>query len=204
MNESFTIISNHSIFEIENLVTNENMNGCILTHFDQIKEFKKMQLSNEAFRILTTPNAGGNSIQSEVLSFEFFKKYFNAFLLKTEMEVQYFPEGGSINDFVMNAFDTIIGVSVTIAMKYPMNELFTEQDAYSLLIKKLRGINRSSKNSLIKWKKQILHVWVMNEHTSISLMNAWYELEDEITTNTVLLITVAKNSFEIFINSKKS
>ncbi len=39
MNESFTIISNHSIFEIENLVTNENMNGCILTHFDHIKEF---------------------------------------------------------------------------------------------------------------------------------------------------------------------
>jgi hypothetical protein len=204
LNESFTIISNHSIFEIENLVTNENMNGCILTHFDQIKEFKKMQLSNEAFRILTTPNAGGNSIQSEVLSFEFFKKYINAFLLKTEMEVQYFPEGGSINDFVMNAFDTIIGVSVTRAMKYPMNELFTEQDAYSLLIKKLRGINRSSKNSLIKWKKQILHVWVMNEHTSITLMNAWYQLEDEITTNTVLLITVAKNSFEIFMNSNKS
>jgi hypothetical protein len=120
------------------------------------------------------------------------------------MEVQYFPEGGSINDFVMNAFDTIIGVSVTRAMKYPMNELFTEQDAYSLLIKKLRGINRSSKNSLIKWKKQILHVWVMNEHTSITLMNAWYQLEDEITTNTVLLITVAKNSFEIFMNSNKS
>ena len=119
------------------------------------------------------------------------------------MEVQYYPEGGSINDYVMSVFDTIIGVSVTRAMKYPLSELFTAQDAHLLLTKKLKGINRSSKNALIKWNKQILHVWVVNEQTSESLMNAWYQLDNEITTNTVLLITVAKNSFEIFMNLKK-
>ena len=147
------------IFEIENLVRNQNKNGCILTHFDQSKDFCKMKLSTEALRILTTPNAGVNSIQSEVLSFEFFKKYCNAHLLKTEMEVEYWPCGGSINDYVMYVFDMVIGVSVTRAMKFPITDMFTVEDAQLLLSKKLNGINRSSRNTLIKWAKQILHVW---------------------------------------------
>lgn len=119
------------------------------------------------------------------------------------MEVEYWPCGGSINDYVMYVFDTVIGVSVTRAMKFPMTDLFTVEDAHFLLTKKLKGINRSSRNALAKWDKQILHEWVINEQTSESLMTAWYELDAEITTNTVLLITVAENSLEIFMNLKK-
>lgn len=162
-----------------------------------------MELSRDSLRILLTPNAGGNSIVSEVLSFEMFKKYFNSHLLKTEMEVEYFPEGGSINDYVMKIFNTVIGVSVTRAMKYPFDEAFTIQDATNLLTKKLKGIAQSSKNSMEHWNKQILHVWVMNEYTCNSMLIAWSELSRQLKTNTVLLITVAENSNEIFKNLKK-
>lgn len=202
MNENFAIFSNHNIFQINNLITDQTENGCIVTYFDQMKTFKKMKLTNESLRILNTPNAGGNSIVSEVLSFELFKKYTNARLLKTEMEVQYWPEGGSINDYVMLVFDSIIGVSVTRAMKF-MSDEFSVQDAELLLTKKLKGISQSTKNTLIKWDKQILHVWVTNEQTSVSLLTAWSNLDYALKTNTVVLITIAKNSNEIFMNPKK-
>lgn len=202
MNENFTILSTHSIFQFENLFTDLNNSGCIVTHFDKLKPFKKMSLSFEALRILNTPNAGGNSIVSEALSFEFFKKYTNAKLLKTEMEVEYFPEGGSINDYVMSIFGHVIGVSVTRAMKFMGNE-FSIEDAEQLLSKKLKGIVRSTRNSLLKWEKQILHVWVMSEETANVLEIAWAFLDPALRTNTVLLITVAKNSLEIFMNPKK-
>ena len=204
LNENFTIKSNFNLFEIENLVSNQYQNGCIISHFDQSKMFSQMKLSSDAIRIFTTPNAGGNSIQSEVLSFEFFKKYCNAHLLKTELEVEYWPCGGSINDYVMYVFDTVIGVSVTRAMKFPFEDIFTVDDALYLLSKKLKGINRSSRNTLIKWDKQILHVWTMNEQTAESITAAWYdELDVGMKSNTVLLITVATKSVEIFLNKGK-
>lgn len=54
------------------------------------------------------------------------------------MEVSYFPEGGSITDYVCRISDKKVGVSVTRAMKY--QAAFTEEDAHHLLSKKLRGL----------------------------------------------------------------
>lgn len=53
------------------------------------------------------------------------------------MEVSYFPNGGSITDYVCEIFQETIGVSVTRAMKY--RGTYTFDDAYHLLNKKLRG-----------------------------------------------------------------
>ena len=54
------------------------------------------------------------------------------------MEVSYFPEGGSITDYVCEIFGTKVGVSVTRAMKFRGGD-FTEEDAEHLLNKKLKG-----------------------------------------------------------------
>ena len=53
------------------------------------------------------------------------------------MEVSYWPEGGSITDYVCHMFDITLGVSVTRAMKYKGD--FTQEDAERLLTKKLGG-----------------------------------------------------------------
>lgn len=53
------------------------------------------------------------------------------------MEVSYFPEGGSITDYVCKIFNKKVGVSVTRAMKY--RGQYTEEDAHHLLTKKLKG-----------------------------------------------------------------
>ena len=54
------------------------------------------------------------------------------------MEVSYWPEGGSITDYVCDMFDSKVGVSVTRAMKYGGGD-FSEEDADHLLNKKLKG-----------------------------------------------------------------
>ena len=177
-----------------------NSSALVLTYFNQVKRFKSMKLTNEANLIFNTPNAGGSSVESEVLSLEMLKKYFNAKLLKTEMEVSYFPEGGSITDYVVLVFDIVVGVSVTRAMKF--NGEFTLDDANVLLNKKLKGILQSSRNSLIKWEKQLLHVWVYDENVMNVLTQAWAQVDPGLKSNTVMIVTLASNSMEIFTNQK--
>lgn len=123
-------------------------------------------------------------------------------LLNTEMEVLYFPNGGSITDYVMEMFDLVIGVSVTRAMKFDGSD-FTFEDAKTLLSKKLKGIVQSSRNSDIEWQKQILHVWFYNENVDIRLLSAWNDLQNDIKTNTVMVMTFANNSTEVFFDSAK-
>lgn len=88
-------------------------------------------------------------------------------------------------------------------MKYKYEEEFTLDDAYHLLNKKLNGICQSSENSLIKWDKQILHVWLMNKKTRETLLKAWKNLDPVLKSNTVLLLTLAENSEEVFYNMNK-
>ena len=201
INENFTLYCNLNIFSIEKLVKNTSQSGWMITYFDQIKPFSEMKFTSDSSRISEAPNAGGSSIESETLSFEILKKFFNAKLLKTEMEVPYWPEGGSMNDYVVYLFNSVIGVSVTRAMNYK-GDVFSVDDANKLLKKKLKGICQSSKNSMIKWDKQILHVWLMDEKILDTLLKAWSSLDSGLKTNTVLIITLAKNSKEIFFNQK--
>jgi hypothetical protein len=202
INENFTLICTQNIFRVEKLISDKYLSGFLLIRFDSIKSFEKMKLTSEANKIQNTPNAGGSSIVSETLSFEMMKKLFNAQLLNCETEVTYFPEGGSITDYVIRLFDNVIGVSVTRAMKYDNSE-FTIDDATFLLSKKLRGVQQSSRNSLVQWHKQILHVWLMNEQAANSMYAAWDKLNTNLKANTVLLITLAKNCNEIFLNPPK-
>lgn len=201
VNENFSLTFNTSVFKIEQLVKNTSSAGCFTTYFNQMRQFRKIRLTEEAKRLVDLPNAGGTSVESETLSFEMLKKGFNASLLKTEMEVQYFPEGGSITDYVCKLFDSVVGVSVTRAMKY--NGEFTIDDATTLLNKKLKGIVQSSRNSLVKWDKQILHVWLLSEQVAETTIKAWNSLDSNLKGNTVLLLTVAEKSMELFVNKEK-
>jgi len=201
-NENFTLISEESSFQVEKMIKDRTNHGHFLTYFNQTKPFKNMKLSAQALLVCNTPNAGGSSVESETLSFEMFKSLYNATLLKTEMQVAYFPEGGSITDYVIRMFDQEIGVSVTRAMKFDSSE-FTLEDANVLLKKKLRGVQQSTRNSLFKWDKQILHVWLFDRNVIHTLLCAWQKLEAELKHNTVMVMTLARNSPEVFTNQER-
>lgn len=199
ISENFALAHTYSQTHMENLVTDVSRSGVLINYFDQFRAFDRMSLTEGALRIRDTQNAGGNSIESETLSFELLKRCYNASLLKTEMEVCYWPEGGSITDYVCTVFgNTVVAVSVTRAVNH--KDVLSVEDACKLLSKKLRGVRQSSKNSMIKWRKQILHVWVLSQHDAECVVSAWNELDVLLRGNTVMVVTVAPKSYEIFIN----
>jgi len=168
--------------------------------FEPNKNLAKMNLSRDAIKLVDVPNAGGSSEVSEMLSFEVLMKTFQARLLKTEMEVDYFPQGGSITDYVCEIFGTKLGVSVTRAMKF-RGGTFDEEDARHLLTKKLNGVIRSSANSLENWNKQILHVWSANRDVTNTLIKVYSTLPEDVVSNTVVFITTTtKSSTFIYTN----
>lgn len=198
--ENFSVSVNQ-FFKLNKLVQDPVEGGVVHTSFDSFRKWERMNLSDSAKKLRDVPNAGGNSVVSEVLSFELLRTCFKASLLKTEMEVEYFPEGGSITDYTCKMFDTTLGVSVTRAMKYGGD--FTEEDADRLLMKKLNGVVQSTANSMEKWSKQILHVWATSTHVANTITKVFDRIPEKVKTNTVVLITTAANAPEVFDNPKK-
>ena len=116
-------------------------------------------------------------------------------VFKTETEIRY-RKKGSITDWEAMIDGKKVGVSVTRAYKGPMNMQYTAQDADTLLKKKLAGINESTQNvrPADKWVKQVLHVWTVQPTWVPLLEDAWKALDAKLKADTVVLITVEKNS----------
>ncbi|XP_077985790.1 AAC-rich mRNA clone AAC4 protein-like [Glandiceps talaboti] len=199
--ENFTVRL-HNIFKFQKYVATSNEGGIIRCEYEAMKTFPAMtsSLSQHARRMWKEPNAGGNSVESEVLSYELLKRCFGAELLKTEMEVSYFPYGGSITDYVCTLYGSKLGVSVTRAMKYKGH--YEAEDAEKLLRKKLNGVINASRNSLENWSKQILHVWASSSHVANIIAKTYKNLPNDVTSNTIVLITTANRKSTIFSNGK--
>lgn len=72
----------HENFNFWKFLEDNSSGGLIHSDFIPNKKFAEMMISNSAKRIRDVPNAGGNSVISEVLSFEFLNKACQAELLK--------------------------------------------------------------------------------------------------------------------------
>jgi len=157
-----------------------------------------ISLCSSAKKMLHLPNAGGNSVWSEVVSFEVLAFMFRAELIRTEMELEYWPMGCKITDYSISIFGEHLGVSVTRALKY--KGTFTDEDAKDLLSKKLYGVNVSSRCVITKqpWKKQILFVWAEQEYIGNLIQKTFDTLEEHLKSNTVIFICVSKNARWIY------
>lgn len=135
-------------FILSSCVTNKQNAGMIVNYFELNKGYTKEMISLNAGsqRIMNTPNAGGSSVWSEAVSFEVLSFLCRAVLHATEMEIEYMP-GSKITDYSVKVQGRDLGVSVTRAMKFSKkgDAVFTEEDAYKLLSKKLNGVIESTK-----------------------------------------------------------
>ncbi|KAJ9469596.1 hypothetical protein DIPPA_02123 [Diplonema papillatum] len=159
--------------------------------------FDHIRLSPDGQRIRDTPNAGGASVRSEVMSFELLRRAFKAELKATETEVWYWPKNGPITDYVCEIVGETIGVSVTRAFSY--KGVLGPADASRLLRKKLQGVINSSKTVLYpEFTRQILHVWCEDAAAAAQLRRAYAGLQCCYKSNTVVLVTVASAASWIF------
>jgi hypothetical protein len=200
---------------VADLVTNGIVVNELIT---QSPALAHIRLSAGAQRILNTPNAGGNSVASEVMSFELLATMYNASLLRTEMEVDYVFCGCSITDYSVKVLGQYtLGVSVARAMKY--NGVFDRfvwllltflhriwltsprlcrEDAARLLGKKLRGVIASTENACGKdrWSKQILHIWAEKKYVADVVYDVYQtEIDEALRANTLVIVTVCEASW---------
>lgn len=200
--EGFTIRSGN--FHTNNLLNLlEDVNAAEITvnrmSTTQEREHIFEHLCEGALRVMNEPNAGGNSVYSEVMSMQIMKTLFNAELVHTEMEVRYSTRC-KITDYSINIGPALrIGVSVTRAMKFG-DGLFDEEDARRLLAKKLYGIVESTKWVVdrCRWRKQILHIFVEEEYMVGVLKKVYAQMDEELIADSVVLCTVSEDAAWVF------
>lgn len=183
-------------------VTNYFNKTAKTTGMSNSEEFKAItkNLSPSGQLILSEPNAGGNSVFSEVLSFEILHRAFGASLLKTEMQIDYFYENSKKTDYSVMLNGKTIGVSVTRAFHFMGDDHFTDVDARILLRKKLNGVICSTDcvTERDSWEKQILHCFVRSERVAQILRQEYRKMKSHLRSNTIVLVTVVPDVSCIF------
>ncbi|KAH7830178.1 putative Signal transducing adapter molecule 2 [Monocercomonoides exilis] len=205
----FTIISNpdyaivlkpNDLISFSSCLNTPNTSQYLVTLFEAHIPFHQFTFSSGALRMLSLPNAGGNSDNSEALSFDFLHRVFNAQLLKAEMEIKYANKNWKKTDYVAKIKNHVVGVSVTRAVGYPRPGDFSEDQAVSLLKKKLFGIKVSTVGVAEedKWERQLLHIWVQDKQQANFISGAYQSLHPKLRGDTIVIVTIAGNHKWIF------
>ncbi|XP_071842907.1 AAC-rich mRNA clone AAC4 protein-like [Apostichopus japonicus] len=159
-----------------------------------------MNLSKCGNKIKNTTNAGGSSVESEVLSYEIFHCGFRATLRKEEMEVKYTDRTGSKSmiDYTCTCelLDLQVGVSVTRATD--AWETYDEERATTHLTEKLNGLYIAQQNAEEKWDRNMLHVFAGSKIIAKKIKYAYKNLPKDVVSNAVVLITVAESPVTLF------
>ncbi|MDF1561592.1 MAG: hypothetical protein P1V51_01040 [Deltaproteobacteria bacterium] len=149
--------------------------------------------------IIDTQNAGGSSEYSELFSYEVLARCEGAALLKTETEIVY-DTAGAITDILVNIDGQKIGVSVTRAMIWPLDDPFPVSVAQARLEDKLAGVIASSANVSAgdAWVKQILHFIAYGQEHADSLVTAFDLVDPALKADTIVYVTVSDGD-DLFI-----
>jgi len=187
-------------------LTKRTTHGVITTYLNTLSNpLAHIQMSPGAQRITSEPNAGGNSLVSEALSFEVLHRMLGAGLLATEMEVRYWPEVGPMTDYLACIMGRTFGVSVTRAFAF--RRKFTLEDGVKLLCRKLTGIQNATYriNNMLPDEqplfKQVLHVWARNGREAAVVRRAYQRgVPQDLQAGSIVLITVAGGVSQVFDN----
>ncbi len=170
------------------------------------EKYERASFSAGGQTLFDIPNAGGSSIESEIMSYEILHFCEGAKLLKTETEILYQPPDdagpNTITDYLAEIGGKKVGVSVTSAYK-PANLTFTDLEVQTLIEKKLEGVIRSSQRVLPadKWVKQILHVFVASKPQHDAVVRVYNNnIAAPIKADTILLLTQTTGGGFIYCN----
>lgn len=166
-------------------------------------------MTSDAYKLLTTINAGGSSILSEALSAEFMiaifggNNYINSII--TEMEIDYVISAWKPCDYMIylpNVDDKVlVAVSVTRAMSHYDPDSYTLDRAQKLLIRKITNLvlARTGVHKHHVFTKSVLHVWCQTDEISKLVNQAFNDLDNDFKNGIALICTVT-NVVRVFTN----
>lgn len=166
--------------------------------------FGPASLSADAQRMLTTPNAGGSSIESEVMSFEILRYCEGAKLLKTETEILYMSVDSGVTNITDNLLEIDgkkVGVN-PIRIYRPSNVVLTDAAVKKDLSDKLTSIRNSSERVVPadKWVKQIMHVWTASSAATDAVKRMYPTIDAATKADTIVLVTETKGGGYLYCN----
>lgn len=137
-------------------------------------------LGTESQRLLSTENAGGSSIESEVLSFEVMKRILPYWELSSmEMTTKY-SSSGPMTDFVARSCinSTLeLSVSVTRIFGWSASMRIGKSALTPLLLRKLSGLRCATSRILPRRKRgMVLFVWVPDGAVEKNVRRVWNKL----------------------------
>ncbi|KAF9573154.1 hypothetical protein EC968_009003 [Mortierella alpina] len=199
-------ISPLSIAQLATGLWTRSRPACVIinTRLARATQFDDLDWSPDALRMLTTPNAGGSSLLSEVLSLEMLSRCLGARLAKTEMEMGYLWVSQPMTDYSISLPNLSprlhVGVSVTRAFSF--KGPYRREECRQLLWKKLTGILASTKNLMNdRFFKQILHIWVPDGKVARTVQATYKKMPVNVKRNTVVVISVV-NAPWVFSNRR--
>ena len=164
---------------------------------------EKSKLTEGGQRIFDTPNAGGSSLESEIMAYELLDRCEAASLLKTETEIVYEQDGGgAITDLLVEIAGNKVGVNVTRAYR-PSSFTFTQEEADAQLTNALEAIQESSQRVVDEdaWVKQVLIALAVDDAHADKIETAWLQASAALKGDTVLyLITTDGSDGFIYCN----
>jgi len=196
LHSNFTVLETQAVAaEFKRALTDLRKPQFHIIHVAISKElqFDRLRLSPGANRIKFLPNAGGSSQESEVFSYECLHTIFGSDLrlLATEMEVIYWPPSmAKKTDFEISLYGRYLGVSVTRA--FPWFGRYSLESAQHLMAKKLSGVALSTPAIVgpEPVERQILHIWVPDNNSALTLKRSWRNLKAQERSNTIVLVSV--------------
>ena len=179
----------------------------------EILTYRELELHEDSERSLVVDNAGGNSAYSEAISIEYFINVFKASQIVLETEVKYYISYKMV-DFICTINQQRIGVSVTRAMKFAnkkQNEIYTEEDGFKLLKKKIYGLI-VARNAVLKehsFYKSVLHIFCQTKQIVETLRECYQKLKEDdhslynfnitLKSDVILILTLC-HQHEIYSN----
>lgn len=158
-----------------------------------VDSFADAPLSEPGRTLYDTPNLGGSSGNSETLAFEMLHRCEGAALIATEAQVVYEDDGGKKTDLVVGVSGRTLGVSVVRAYGYPPEDPWTDDEAATIIERKLSDILLSSENVVDEsaWERQILSVIAYTSAHADTVGRVWAAADPAIRADTVLYVTTA-------------
>lgn len=137
-------------------------------------------LASDSQKLLETPNAGGSSIESEVLSFELLQRIMPYWSLSTmEMNTKY-ATSGPILDFVTKSSagsEVEWCVSVTRIFGWCRSLQISASALTPLLMRKLSGLQSATARVLPKkLRGMVIFIWVPDGSVEKNVRRAWKRL----------------------------
>jgi hypothetical protein len=191
-----TLTSDEDVLTADDIVSG----GSAVQHVElQVESpFDPEELVAGAQRVYHDVTVGSPSLTSDAVAMDILARLYEAALLKTGTEVGYATLGAT-TDFAVMIHGYVVGVMVTKAYTFPIENGYTPGEELDLLSRVFDDIQASSAyvSETDRWVKQILVVFAVDSSAAESVDAALQLIDAPTISDTVIIVVTTTGPLEL-------